>query len=643
MKSIKRLPLILIGLLFAVIIAIACSTAGKPNSTSVAHADSAHAFTFTSYSVKYDIRRDRTMDIQLDLTAHYFGYSSTGFIYDIPVNAGDRVRNLKAYSLDTGAPTTVEYSVENDDSSFVSVYMDDYRNKRGETHSYRITYEYAITKPEKNELNLNAIGFGSEAVISNVSIEINLPDGMLTPHCYLTYGSEEESYGYEISGNKVTYQIDKLEAFHGVSFKFEYKDGVLTTKPDMTPYWIIIGACAVFAVLFAVKFLCFNKNDLMPIPSFSVPVKPPEGVNGAPSAAFDDPTQEMDPLIMGKLIDNKVDNSDVTSLLYYWANKGYIKINMENENDVVLIRIYNTLPQGTPNYQKTMYADLFRSGELVHINSLTNTFYSTVERVTKEVNTENGKLYDGKSMAVAIVFALLGALAMCLTPILTALFTINHDLLFIAPLFMIIPVFAIFALTQTVKYKTLKFKKAKLILLYFGVGLLALIFSALYIVLVPSYVIEPLPKFLLAAIGFAIVMLSVSLICRTEDYTAKLNRIIGFKDFIENVEKDKLEAMLESNPEFYYNVLPYAIVLGVSDKWANKFDGLTVKPPQWATGSFSDRLFTVMMFNSLMRNVNVNMVKTFLSRPSSGSSSGFHGGFDGFGGGGHGGGGFRGK
>ena len=180
--------------------------------------------------------------------------------------------------------------------------------------------------------------------------------------------------------------------------------------------------------------------------------------------------------------------------------------------------------------------------------------------------------------------------------------------------------------------------------MYCGVALLALVFCGLYLILVPSYVIEIVPKLLLSAVGFAIVMLSVSIICRTEDYTSKLNRIVGFKEFIETVEKDKLEEMLESNPEFYYDILPYAIVLGVSDKWEKKFEDLTIKPPQWATGSFSDTVFNIVLFNTLMRNVNINMVKTFISHPSSGSRSGGSGGhFGGFGGGGHGGGGFRGK
>ena len=646
MKKIKNFPLLIICGLVALLSALLFAFTGKSASTTVAHAaDNSTRFEFTYYSVTYDIRTDRTMDVTLDLTAHYTGYASTGFIYDIPVNAGDRVRNLKAYKLIGGEERNFVYDVKSEDSDFVSVYIDDDRIKTGETHSYRIKYEYAITKPiSKNNIYLNATTFSFYDFIENVYVVVNLPDGLKAPHCYVGMrGNKEEYNDYSETGNKISLYFDSLPALNGVSFDFEFENGVLSTKPDMTPYWIIIGACAVFAVLFAVKLLLFNKQDLTPVPSFSVPTNPPSG-KGAPDKAYDDPTNEMDPLLMGKLIDNKVDSSDVTSMLYYWANKGYIKINMLSEDDIEFVRIYRELPGNAPDYQHVMYRNLFLTGDVVKMKMLTNTFYSTVDTVTKMVNRNNGGLHEKKSLAVAIIFAILGGLIMGLTPFLMAMFTINMRLFVFMPLSILVPAVVIFALTITVKDKKLKLKKSKLILMYLGVAALSLLFCGFYLIIVPSYVIEIVPKLLLSAIGFAIVMLSVSIIGRTEEYTEKLNRIVGFKEFIETAEKEKLEEMLDSNPEFYYNVLPYAIVLGVSDKWEKKFEDLTVRPPQWATGSFSNTAFNIIMFNSLMRSVNINIARTIVSRPSSSSRSGGSGGhFGGFGGGGHGGGGFRGK
>ncbi len=604
--------------------------------TNRAYAAGEYDFEFTYYSVTYDVRADRTMDVTLDLGVHYLGWSSTGIMYDIPVNSGDRVRNLSAVELSgkDGSENRLDYKVKHETTNFITVDMGDYSNKRGETHYYRVKYEYAITKPAKNEKNaifLNAIGFGSDGAMEDVNITLNLPDGLIKDGIISFVGFSGSDKGqkdnFTVSGNTVTMHIDELSARQGVTFELPFEEGVLSVKPDLTPYWIIIAACVILAVLFAVKFLAFNRDGLTPIVNVEAP-------------------DDMDPLVMGKLIDNKVDKSDVTSLIYYWANKGYIKIDLTNEKNPELIRLYKHLPPNSPGYQNMMYDRLFKSGDCVKVNSLTNTFYGTVDRVTKTVNAENGKLYSGKSMGVAVLFALFGGLFMGLTPLIITLTTISSKLLFIIPIFMIVPSFIVFALTQSVRYNRLKHKKGKQALMYAGIALLGALFTAIYVWLVPSYIVEVAPKILIGALGFAIIMLAACIISRTEQYVKKLNKIVGFRDFILYTEKDKLETMLESNPEFYYQVLPYAIVLGVSDIWENKFAALTVTPPSWCTSSYSDTVFNFIVFNSVMRNVNRNITSAFVSRPNSGSASGggSHGGsFGGFSGGGHGGGGFRGR
>lgn len=637
MKKVRKLPLLFFALL--IVITAVLSLFSQSGVSSV-FAAGAYDFEFTDFHVTYDIRADRTMDVTMDLGVHYSGYDSTGFMHDIPVNAGDRVRHIEAYELDAigGTERALDYKVKQEVTDFITVDMGDTTRKTGQTHYYRVKYEYAITKPaDKNALYLNAVGFGSEAAMNNVTVVLNLPEGLLGAK-YFAEERGAESAGTVITpvGNTITLELDHLPAYRGVTFQLDFKDGVLSTKADLTPYWVIIAACVILAFLFAVKFLLFNKDGLTPI----VNVEAPNG---------------MDPLVMGKLIDNKVDKSDVTSLIYYWANKGYIKINMPDEKsadsgEIELIQIRTKLPEGSPSYQVRMYDRLFKGGSLVKLSELTYKFYSTVESVTKEVNAENSKLYSGKSMAFAVLFALIGGLVMALTPIILALTTISGKLFLIVPLFMIVPAFIIFALTQTVRYNRLKFKKSKLILCYAGVALLAALFSVIYVLFLPSYYVEVAPKIILCVVGFAIVMLSACIISRTEAYTEKLNHIVGFREFITLTEKDKLEAMLEENPELYYQILPYAIVLGVSDIWENKFASLTIAPPSWTTRSYADGVFDFMLFNAAMRRVNTRMTSTFISRPSSSPSSGSfsgggsHGGsFGGFSGGGHGGGGFRGR
>lgn len=640
MKKIKKLPLLLFTLLIMLTAAFALFFQGGNSVVYAAGYYGNADFVFTDFNATYDIRADRTMDVELDLTVEYHAGGITGFYHDIPVNAGDRVRHISAAEIIDGKECALSYDVESQSKSFITMVIGDDKVKTGSTRRYILRYEYAITKPaDKNAIYLNAVGFGSEAPMNDVNVTINLPDGFIGNggvRCWLGEKDIEggEVYDFAVSGNTVTLSKDYLPAFNGVTFQLDFENGVLSTKPDLTPYWVIIAACGILAILFAVKFLLFNKDRLTPVSNTEAP-------------------NDMDPLVMGKLIDHKVDKSDITSLIYYWANKGYLKIDLKDDggDDIELIRIRNKLPEGSPSYQIRMYDRLFSGGDVVKLSDLTCRFYGTVEAVTKTVNAENGKLYSGKSMAVAVLFALIGGLVMALTPIIIALTTISSKLFLIAPLFMIVPAFIIFALTQTVRYNKLKFKKGKMILLYAGIALLAAAFSVIYVLVLPSYYVEIAPKIILCVVGFAIVMLSPCIISRTEEYVEKLNHIVGFRDYIIYTEKDKLEAMLEENPEFYYQVLPYAIVLGVSDIWENKFASLTVAPPSWTTRSYADDVFDIMIFNSVMRRANARMTTAFISKPAqSGPSSGsFSGGghsggsFGGFSGGGHGGGGFRGK
>jgi uncharacterized membrane protein len=126
---------------------------------------------------------------------------------------------------------------------------------------------------------------------------------------------------------------------------------------------------------------------------------------------------------------------------------------------------------------------------------------------------------------------------------------------------------------------------------------------------------------------------------RTRRGRKAYDQILGFKEFVERVDADRLERMGGRSVDRFEKVLPYAIVLGVADQWADAFAGIYTEPPSWYHSprygaGFAPRLFVSDLGRSLG-----TMGQTMSSAPrSSGSgSSGFGGG--GFSGGGFGGGG----
>ena len=129
---------------------------------------------------------------------------------------------------------------------------------------------------------------------------------------------------------------------------------------------------------------------------------------------------------------------------------------------------------------------------------------------------------------------------------------------------------------------------------------------------------------------------------RTEQGLRWLGQILGLKNFIEKAELEKLKMFVEEDPAYFYHILPYAYVLGLSDKWAKQFESLAIEPPTWYYG-YHGSMFTTVYFTSALMSSMTYAHTAMVSKPSSsyGSGSG-GGGFSGggFSGGGGGGGGF---
>ena len=91
-----------------------------------------------------------------------------------------------------------------------------------------------------------------------------------------------------------------------------------------------------------------------------------------------------------------------------------------------------------------------------------------------------------------------------------------------------------------------------------------------------------------AAAGFVLGILTIILSLRIRKRTPKANemlgRIRGFRRFLETAEKDRLVMLVEESPSYYYDILPYTYVLGITDKWIKRFDDIAVGPPDWYEG-----------------------------------------------------------
>jgi len=143
----------------------------------------------------------------------------------------------------------------------------------------------------------------------------------------------------------------------------------------------------------------------------------------------------------------------------------------------------------------------------------------------------------------------------------------------------------------------------------------------------------------IALTGGLVLLFSRAMPRRTARGRAVYEQILGFQEFVARVDKDRLERMGGRSTERFERVLPFALVLGAADAWAEAFDGLYREPPRWyvgrSAGPFHPRLFV----NELGQSLG-SIGSALASAPRGGSGrSGLGGG--GFSGGGFGGGGAR--
>ena len=89
------------------------------------------------------------------------------------------------------------------------------------------------------------------------------------------------------------------------------------------------------------------------------------------------------------------------------------------------------------------------------------------------------------------------------------------------------------------------------------------------------------PKFktlyTIAFISIFVVFVFTILMKRKSSYGEQIkSKINGFKNYINLAEKSQIDMLVEQNPNYFYDILPYAYVLDVSKKWVEKFENIPV-------------------------------------------------------------------
>lgn len=616
------------------------------NTPSKNTAYSSYDYVIDKYNVDIIVNENNTFDVIESITA-YFNVTKHGIYRKIPLKnsltrtdgstSSNRVlvSNIKVNNVFTTSKNFEYYTVKIGSANTTTT---------GE-HIYIIKYNYNIGKdPLKNidELYFNIIGDNWDTVIGNITFNITMPKEFDATKLGFSSGIKgsinSDNVNFNVNGLKISGSYNGiLNAEEALTVRCELPNNYFVGAgfPIGITDYIMFGVPLISLLIIILLWYKFGRDEQV---IETVEFYPPVGFNS---------------LEVGLLYKGRVEQKDVLSLIIYLANKGYIKI-VESDKyslvgkykdfKIVKLKEYD----GNNINEKLFLEGLFtkvidkyafmmgQNAEVKKVNestkdTLRNNFYKTIDKILFNINSKENvsKILEEKatksnffvylmiiisSFAITIPvlytnenFGILTWFTGALIPIIGLLMTTRN----------------LFDDTTTIFIKTIKLS-----------CFLLLVIMPLIMLIIPSFRQDN--TYLIAYVfGFVCIIIMVifsNIVPKRTPYGKEmLGKIKGFKNFLETAEKDKLESIVAQNPSYFYDILPFTYILGVSDKWIKKFKVIATQSPSWYD---STTPFTVTTFGLFMNSAMTNLTYSAASPGSGTTGGGSSGGGSGGGGGG---------
>ena len=431
--------------------------------------------------------------------------------------------------------------------------------------SYNITYNLAMyddENEEKDMLLLNLIPTGWTTDIDSTTCTVTLPKeaDLSKAQVYSgSYGAEgnEDNVTMTTSddGRTITVTGKSIPANHGITVALELPQGYWVGAPEfdklrsLNILMFLLGPAGAFLMWW------FYGRDRKLVRT--VEFYPPDGLT---------------PGEIGYIVDGVVDERDTISTIVYLADKGYITIEDSGRKNFIF-RAVKEPSASEPLYVRTIYSGLFAKSTMVHSDKLGTYFgrkYATARDQLKRMFEGSKSLNHPDSLMARAVCTIASVVPSA--AFVTWADTNGDDLGSFGVIWAAIHIVITTAIMCSVYDKVRSNSKVKTVVLtlaaiwFFaaGVGFLPLASDALnYLSSTKAMMVTGLLLIsTLVCIFFAVIA-----VARRDEYTILLGRILGFKDFIKTAELDKLNELVEEDPQYFYHIMPYAYVFGLSNKW----------------------------------------------------------------------------
>lgn len=527
-------------------------------------------YTIDDYYVDITVNSDNTYNVIEKITAN-FKVEKHGIKRNIPIIYGNGQKKNNADI--TNITVNQKYKTYQENNNLVLQIGEDNKTVIG-NKDYIIKYTYDIGNDNNDgfdEFYYNIIGNSWDTTIKNIVFRITMPKIFDASKISFFVGANnsDKNIEYDVKGNAIIGRYTgKLNEKEAITIRVELKEGYFKKGLHFNAQSrTIFGVSFIALSISFILWWLFGKNYKV---VETVEFYPPNNVNS---------------LELAHLYKGKVTTRDVMSLLIYLASKGYIKIEEESEE---LDKIYITKLKeydGHDRYEEEFLKGLFKNENKRTLEDLRGKFYRVLKRIQGYVNSEKKQntLYEYSKSATFSKYLIL---ALSILPFFVLLFTtytrINGqiDLKFLT--LAVIPIVIYLSILSAKNPDKEVYSKIVVAIILLGVFLQDIIFSVYSDIFRSFENATMISNLIFCILCFIVMYLAYRSIPRRNiENVRDLGRIKGFKRFLKIAEKEQLEALIEKDPTYFYNVLPYAYVLGVTEKWICKFETITIPPSEW--------------------------------------------------------------
>lgn len=568
----------------------------------------AYDYYIEDYNVDIKVNKDNSFDITETIKTNFNIYSH-GIFRNIPLHNevtrldGTKTKNKAKVS---NIQVSEDYTKRNENGNCVLKIGSADKTIRG-LHTYVISYNYNIGKDklkDKDEFYFNIIGpEWEDTVINRTTFKIVMPeefDKTLLGFSNGSVGSTTNNVKYVVNGNTITGSLNvPIYSGQSLTIRLELPDNYFSEAKT------VIDVSEVMSIFFPIIMLSFAYL-IYKVKSETKVIDPVEFY--APD--------DLNSLEVAFIYKGKADGNDVTSLLVYLASKGYLRIeeskskSIFQDKNIKLIKLKDY--DGEKTDEKIFFERLFFKQEEVTLSQLKYSFHSTINAILDLINSREAKqkVINKNNNVYKVLLGIMAYLAFVGSSLINMANSYEMESLLLIPISLFYVPFIVIGV---------KIIKDNKIFGLFWNGFVVFHGSAFYFGVCGSHITSYyfLPIAIICTI--LIIIIGNKFVSRTEYGSEVYGKIMGFRKFLVRARKEELENLVNEHPSYFYDILPFAYVLGISNKWIKKFETLNIAPVNWYSSS---DMITVHSMGLLMTSTAKTLNYRVINRSSGGGSSG---------------------